>query len=66
MIDGSTPNYDQLNHTFRGFLHSARWLQKPIATAREPLIYLEHTAVLTKVVPRKRKSVRENVDWHYR
>ena len=24
------------------------------------------TAVLTKVVPRKRKSVRENVDWHYR
>ena len=39
IIDGSTRNYDRLNHIFRGFLDSARWLPKPIATAREPLIY---------------------------
>jgi len=39
IIDGSAPNYGQLNHIFRGFLDSARWLPKPIATAREPLIY---------------------------
>ena len=36
IIDESAPNYDQL---FRGFLDSARWLPKPIETAREPLIY---------------------------
>ena len=39
LIDGSAPNYDQLNHIFRGFLDSARWLPKPIATSRESLIY---------------------------
>ena len=39
IIDGSAPNYDQLDHIFRGFLYSARWLPEPIATAREPLIY---------------------------
>ena len=39
IIDTSTPNYNQLNHIFRGFLNSARWLPKPIPTAREPLIY---------------------------
>ena len=38
IIDGSAPNYNQLNHIFRGFLDSGRWLPKPIATAREPLI----------------------------
>ena len=38
IIDGSTPNYDQLNHIFHGFLDSGRWLPKPIATAWEPLI----------------------------
>ena len=39
IINGTTPNYDQLNRIFRGFLDSARWFPKPIATAREPLIY---------------------------
>ena len=38
IIDGSAPNYNQLNHIFRGFLDSGRWLPKPIGTAREPLI----------------------------
>ena len=27
--------------------------------------YLTYTAVSTKVVPQKRKSVRDNADWYY-
>ena len=27
--------------------------------------YIKYTAVSTKVVPRKCKSVRDNADWHY-
>ena len=32
-----------------------------------PLFHLLYhdTALLTKVVPRKRKSVRDNADWYY-
>ena len=39
IIDGSVPNYNQLNRVFRGSLDSARWLPKPTATAQEMLIY---------------------------
>jgi len=27
--------------------------------------FVRHTAVSTKVVPQKRKSVRDNADWYY-
>ena len=50
IIDGSTPNYDHVNHIFLGFLYSARWLPNPIATAREPLIY--HHMLDLFVLPR--------------
>ena len=39
IIVGSASNYNQLNHIFRGFLDSARWLPKRTATAQEALLY---------------------------
>ena len=39
IINGSSPNCDQLNHVLCGFLYIAHWLPKPIATVQELLIY---------------------------
>ena len=45
---------------------NAAWVE-PLIPSSFPFLLslLQYTAVSTKVVPRKCKSVRDNADWHY-